>query len=183
MAVIDPTRTWQPLEKRLADTTTERQRVVLNAVIEHMKAEAAPDLQRLMATLSPKPDYHFWSAEGDTGPKATDGVRAYYTDFLATRTNVLEYEIQRLVVDDHCVVTEGLLKQIYPGAEAVRIGIPVDDVDADYLIVFRQLLLWPVDENGSIQGEDSYNPGVVSMTKLSRDDLPQQYVDLVYPPN
>ena len=64
----------------------------------------------------------------------------------------------------------------------MRIGIPVDDVDADYLVVFRQLLLWPIDENGLIQGEDSYNPGVVSVTKLSRDDLPQKYVDLVYPP-
>src|SRR5262249_54600000 len=99
----------------------------------------------------------------------------------ATRTNVLEYEIQRLVVDNHCVVTEGLLKQIYPGTQAVGIGIPVDDVDADYLIVFRQLLLWPVDDNGLLQGEDSYNPGVGSIKKLSRDELPQKSLDLVYP--
>lgn len=108
-------------------------------------------------------------------------MQTYYTDFLATRTNILEFEVQRLVVDDHCLVTEGLLKQIYPGAEAQRIGIPVDDVDADYLIVFRQLLLWPIDENGKILGEDSYNPGVVSMTKMSREELPQSYVDLVHP--
>ncbi|BBY43876.1 nuclear transport factor 2 family protein [Mycolicibacterium celeriflavum] len=181
MAVIDPTRTWEPLEKRLADTTNERHRVVLSAVIEHMKAEAAPDMDRLMATLAPQPDYHFWGAEGDFGPKTTAGVQTYYTDFLATRTNILEFEVQRLVVDDHCLVTEGLLKQIYPGAEAQRIGIPVDDVDADYLIVFRQLLLWPIDENGKILGEDSYNPGVVSMTKMSREELPQSYVDLVHP--
>ena len=179
MAVIDPAQTWLPLEKRLAETTNERHRVVLNVVIEHMKAEAAPDLGRLMTTLSPSPDYHFWHAEGDFGPKATEGVRTYYTDFLATRTNVLEYEVQRLVIDDHCLVTEGLLKQIYPGSEAVKIGIPVDDVDGDYLVVFRQLLLWPIDENGLIEGEDSYNPGVVSVTKLSRDELPQAYIDLV----
>jgi hypothetical protein len=180
MAVIDPTRTWQPLEKRLAETTNERHRAVLNAVIEHMKAEAAPDLDRLMATLSPSPDYHFWGAEGDFGPKTTEGVRTYYSDFVATRTNVLEFEVQRLIVDDHCLVTEGLLKQIYPGAEAQRIGIPVDDVDGDYLVVFRQLLLWPIDENGLIEGEDSYNPGVVSITRLSRDELPQAYIDLVH---
>jgi hypothetical protein len=41
----------------------------------------------------------------------------------------------------HCLVTEGLLKQIYPGSGAIKIGLPVDDVDADYLAVFRQLLL------------------------------------------
>lgn len=56
MAVIDPTRTWQPLEKRLAATTNERHRVVLSTVIEHMKAEAVPDLGRLMATLAPAPE-------------------------------------------------------------------------------------------------------------------------------
>jgi len=88
-------------------------------------------------------------------------------------------ELPALVVDDHCVVTEGLLKQIYPGPEATKIDIPVDDVDGDYLVVFRQLLLWPIDENGLIEGEDSYNPGAVSVTKLSRDDLPQAYIDLV----
>jgi hypothetical protein len=80
----------------------------------------------------------------------------------------------------HGLVTEGLLKQIYPGSGAIKIGLPVDDVDADYLVVFRQLLLWPVDEDGLIEGEDSYNPGVVSVTRLSRDDLPQAYVDLVH---
>ncbi|BBZ11936.1 nuclear transport factor 2 family protein [Mycobacterium branderi] len=179
MAVIDPNRTWEPLQKRLAATTNERHRVVLRAVIEHMKAEAVPDLERLMATLSPSPDYHFWGADGDFGPKGFDVVRAYYADFVASGTNILEFEVERLVVDDHCVVTEGYLKQIYPGAQAQRIGIPVDDVDADYLVVFRQLLLWPVDEDGKIQGEDSYNPGVISVTKLTREELPQKYIDLM----
>ncbi|MGH3563012.1 MAG: nuclear transport factor 2 family protein [Mycobacterium sp.] len=180
MTVIDPTRTWELLEKRLAATTNQRHRAVLGAVIEHMKAEAAPDLDRVMATLSPSPDYHFWGDGQDVGPKGTDGVLTYYTDFMATRANVLEFELDRLVVDDDCVVTEGFLKQIYPGSEAVRIGIPVDDPAADYLVVFRQLLLWPMDENALIRGEDSYNAGVVSVTKLSRDDLPQQYIDLVH---
>ena len=105
MAVIDPTTTWEPLEKRLADSTDERHRTVLAAVIEHMKAEAAPDMQRLMATLSPHPDYHFWGVDGDFGPKTTEGVQAYYTDFLTTRTNILVFEVQRIVVDSHCVVT------------------------------------------------------------------------------
>ncbi|QNS03221.1 nuclear transport factor 2 family protein [Streptomyces xanthii] len=180
MAVIDSQRTWAPLEERLAATKDERHRVVLSAVIEHMKAEAEPDLDRLMATLSPAPDYHFWSAGKDIGPKTTDGVRTYYAAFVASRSNVLEYEIERLVLDDHCLVTEGNLKQVYPGSYAAQLGFPVDDESADYLIVNRQLLLWPVDENGLIQGEDSYSSGPMSITKLSFDELPQQYVDMVH---
>ncbi len=161
MAVIDPNRTWELLEQRLAVTTDARHRVVLGAVIEHMRAEAAPDLDRLMATLNPAPDYHFWNGGQDVGPKGTEGVRTYYIDFLATRTNILEYELDRLVVDDHCLV---------------------DDEAADYLVVFRQLILWPVDEDGLIQGEDSYHSGPSSVTKLSFEELPQEYVDLVHTP-
>ncbi|WOX26436.1 hypothetical protein [Streptomyces solicathayae] len=84
------------------------------------------------------------------------------------------------MLDDHCLVTEGYLKQIHPGSLAARIGLPVDDESADYLVVNRMLLLWPVDENGLIQGEDAYSSGPASITKLSLDELPRQYVDLVH---
>ena len=45
---------------------------------------------------------------------------------------------------------------LYPGAAAAGIGIPVPDPAGDYLVVFRQLILWPVDADGLIQGEDAY---------------------------
>ncbi|MFF0496849.1 nuclear transport factor 2 family protein [Nocardia aobensis] len=180
MAVIDPNRTWAPLEERLATTTNARHRQVLEIVIEHMKAEAKPDLDGLMRTLVPEPAYHFWNGGQDVGPKGSDGVHTYYSDFVASRSNILEYALDRLVVDDHCVVTEGFLKQIYPGAYATQIGIPVDDTAADYLVVFRQLLLWPVDAEGRIVGEDSYHSGPVEIRRLSVDELPGEYVELVH---
>lgn len=182
MAVIDPSRTWAPLEERLAATTDERHRANLEVVIDHMKGEAAPDLDQVMGTLSAEPDYHFWMSGQDVGPKTTDGVRGYYTAFMGTRTNVLEFEIDRLVVDDDCVVTEGNMKQLYPGPQTAILGIEVDDADADYLVVYRQVLLWPIDEHGKIVGEDSYFAGVRSVTKVAADDLPQQYIDLVHAP-
>lgn len=182
MAIIDPTRTWETLQRRLDETADARHRVVLTAVIEHMRAESEPDLDRLMSTLTPEPDYHFWNGGKDVGPKGTEGVRAYYTAFVGTRTNVLEYTLDRLVVDDHCLVTEGYLKQIYPGSYAAAVGIEVDDEDADYLVVNRQLILWPVDENGLIGGEDSYHSGPVSVTKIAFEDLPRQYLDLLDTP-
>lgn len=181
MAVIDPNKTWAPLEQRLAVTTNERHRTVLGIVIEHMKAEAAPDLDGLMRTLVPEPAYHFWNDGRDGGPKGWDTVRTYYADFVASRSNVLEYELDRLVVDDHCVVTEGFLKQIYPGAYAAQIGIPVDDPAADYLVVFRQLLLWPIDAEGRIEGEDSYHSGPSEIRELTFDELPREYIELVHP--
>ncbi|MFV8242051.1 nuclear transport factor 2 family protein [Mycolicibacterium peregrinum] len=177
MAIIDPTKTWVPVEERLAVTTNERHRQALSIVLEHMKAEAEPDMERLMATLAPNPDYHFWYANADMGPKTTEGVRAYYEAFVASGANHLVFEIDRLAVDDDLVMTEGWMKMIYPGAAAQAIGVEVEDPAGDYLLLFRQLINWPIDADGLIIGEDAYQTGPVSVTKLSSEDLPQAYID------
>jgi hypothetical protein len=135
---------------------------------------------RTPPVAAPDPDYHFWNGGKDVGPKGTDAVRTYYSWFIGTQTNVLEFALDRLVVDDHCVVTEGFLKQIYPGAYAAPVGIEVDDESTDYLVVNRQLILWPVDADGLIGGEDSYQSGPVSVTKIAFEDLPRKYVDMVH---
>ncbi|MDA4894122.1 nuclear transport factor 2 family protein [Streptomyces sp. MS2A] len=180
MAVIDPTRTWRPLEERLARTSDARHRAMLEVVIAHMKAEADGDLEALMATVSPDPQYHFWVGGADVGPKGRAAVRAYYAAFVGSRSNVLEYVIDRLVLDDETLVTEGTLKMIYRGAAAAAAGFAADDPDADYLVVARQLLLWPIDENGRVAGEDSYSDEPTRVTRLAGDELPQRYVDLAY---
>ncbi|MUL47398.1 nuclear transport factor 2 family protein [Mycobacterium sp. CBMA293] len=177
MAIIDPTQTWARMEERLARTTNERHRQVLSIVIEHMKAEAEPHMERLMATLAPNPEYHFWYANTDMGPKTTAGVQAYYEAFVASGANTLVFEVDRIAVDDDLVMTEGWMKMIYPGAAAQAIGVEVDDPEGDYLLLFRQLINWPIDADGLILGEDAYQTGPVSVTKLSQEDLPQRYVD------
>ncbi|QQG98245.1 nuclear transport factor 2 family protein [Mycobacteroides chelonae] len=178
MAVIDTERTWELVEKRLAATTNERHRVVLGAVLHHMRLERDADLDGLIDTLSANPNYHFWMDGQDFGPKGRDGVRTYYEGLVQGRMSVMEFEMDRLLVDDNCVVTEGFLKQIYPGAVAQSMGFPIEDPGADYLLVFRQLVLWPVDADGFIEGEDSYHSGPVSITKLAPDELPQEYREL-----
>lgn len=180
MAVIDPTRTWQMIEQRLETTSNPRHRQVLSIVLEHMIAEAAPDLDRLMATVSADAVYHFWGNEGDSGPKGHDGVREYYAAFVASKANHLEYKMDRLVVDDHALVTEGDLHMLLPGATAQQMGFPVDDPAADYLYVSRQLIVWPVNEDGLITAEDSYTSGPLEFRKLDRAELPQAYLDRVH---
>jgi hypothetical protein len=49
---IDPTKTWRAVEARLARERDPRRRKNLEVVLAHMKAEAAPDLDVLMATVA-----------------------------------------------------------------------------------------------------------------------------------
>ena len=102
-------------------------------------------------------------------------MRAYYTEMVRSRTNFLGTDVDRVVVDDQCVVSEGFVKQVYPGAEAMRLGFPVDDPGEDYLLVFRTLVVMPVDGDGLIEGEDIYLSGLSRTIKLSPSDLPKAY--------
>jgi SnoaL-like domain len=179
MSVINQELTWKLAGERLATTTSERHQRNLRTVIEHMKAEAAADLEGLMSTLAADPRYHQWQNGHDIGPKGRANVRQFYIDFMATRTNILEYAVERIVVDDFCVVTEGPYRAIYPGTFAAAVGLPVDDESADYLMEVRLVVFWPLDSDGRLTGEDSYSSGPGKVTKLSSDALPQAYVDMV----
>jgi hypothetical protein len=178
-AVIDQKYGLALLERRLAETTNDRHRAVLNAVLKHAKLEAEPvwDLDQIMATLTPDPAYQIWVNGVDVGPKGGDAVRAFYTGTVSARTHFLEFDLERLVVDDHCAILEGFLKQIYPGVVAVAMGM-ADDANADYLMVFRALVVMPVNEDGLMEGEDAYTSGPASVTKLSPEELPPEYVTL-----
>lgn len=159
MAVIDKTRTWRLVEERLATETDPRRRQVLEVVLEHMIAEAAPDMDRLMATVSEDADYHFWGPTGDMGPKGKAAVRAYYEAFVASGANHLQFAVDRLVVDTDCVVTEGWMTMLYPGRTLQAKGIDVPDPDGYYRYEDRMCVVWPIDADGKVVGEDSYSGG------------------------
>jgi hypothetical protein len=70
-----------------------------------------------------------------------------------------EIDIERIVVDDRTVVTEGWFRQVYPGRVLRDRGAAIDDPEASYLVTMRLLLVWPFDTEGRLIGEDSYSSG------------------------
>ena len=179
MAIVDPTMTWKLMEERLGTLSSERHRRNLQAVIDHAKAEAAGSLEGLLATLIQEPRYHFWQNGGDVGPKGRNAVSQFYIDYLASRANVFEFDLNRLVVDDGCVVTEGRFRAIYPGTTAIASGMPADDPSATYLMEAHMVILWPCDENGLIIGEDSISSRKPELTKLNQADVPVTYLEML----
>ncbi|HZQ58623.1 MAG TPA: nuclear transport factor 2 family protein [Acidimicrobiales bacterium] len=161
MSVIDQAVTWTKVEERLE---TERDPVLrrnLETVLAHMRAEAEGDLDGLLATLSDDVAYHAYSAPDipEVNPVGKAGVRKFYADFIASGATKLQLDIDRLVVDRSCVVTEGTMRMAYPGRTLQARGIDVDDPDALYLYETRMAVLWPMDGNGLVRGEDTYTSG------------------------
>jgi hypothetical protein len=160
MTLIDPTRTWAAVEERLARETDPVLARNLATVLEHMKAEAAGDIDRLMATLADDVRYHaYGTTDPALNPSGPDEVRAFYEAFVASGATRLQFALDRLVVDRECVVTEGVMRMAYPGRTLLARGIEVDDPDAFYLYEARMCTLWPVDEHGLARGEDTYTGG------------------------
>jgi hypothetical protein len=156
MPVIDQHRTWAKVEERLEVETDPQLRANLEMLLQHMKAEAALDMERLMATVSEDALYQNFApgARYDLVGKAA--VQKFYEDFAASGAHRLHLDIDRLVVDRHCILTEGVMRMAYPGRTLVATGIDVDDPDAYYLFETRMAIVWPIGPDGLFIGEDSY---------------------------
>jgi hypothetical protein len=178
MLEFDQSRIWADLEARLARTENPRHRRLLETVIAHGKAEAALDIEGLMATLVPDPRYHFWNNGLDRGPKGYDGVRAYYEAFAKGGGAVFESPKERICVDDRMIVHEGVMRNLIPGSLAKARGYNVPSEDGHYLVRFRSVILWEFDDEGRAIGEDSYSSlDPDAFERVDDADLPAVYVD------
>ena len=159
---IDPNNTWRKVEQRLAREADPKRRRSLTTVLAHMKAEAAGDLDGLMATITTRetPHYHAYGTDDPVlSPRGRDAVRQFYAAFVASGAVKLELDVDRLAVDDDLVITEGLMKIAYPGALLRLMGHTVDDAEASYLFQTRMCVIWPMDADGKVIAEDTYTGG------------------------
>ena len=160
MTLIDPSRTWAKVEERLAVETDPVLRRNLATVLEHMKAESVGDVDGLLATLTDDTSYHaYGTTEPALNPVGKPAVRQFYDNFIASGATRLQLDVDRLVVDRDCVLTEGVMRMAYPGRTLQARGIQVDDPEAFYLYETRMATIWPMDDNGKAKGEDTYTGG------------------------
>jgi hypothetical protein len=178
---FDANRGWKIVQARLDRTTNPRHRQLLEVLRDHLKAEVAGDFDLLMSTLAADPEYKFWVAGNGfgAGPKGRDAVAAHYQNLYVEGRHVCQFDIDRIVVDDDCVVTEGWFKQLYPGWVLALRNAPIDDESAVYVVTMRLTLFWPYDEAGKLIGEDSYSDGEMfrsdRIQKLDAADVPAEF--------
>jgi hypothetical protein len=185
---IDQDKGWRAVEERLARTTDARHRQLLTNLRDHLLAEATADFDLLLGTLGEHPEYHFW-IEGSgfgAGPRGRAAVTSHYENLYRERRHVLEYDIERIVVDDETIVTEGWFRQVYPGTVLVERGARLDepvDPAAAYLVSVRLVLFWPYDADGRLVGEDSYADGAMfsaeRIRKLAPAEIPAAFLAAV----
>lgn len=172
---------WQLLATRADDEPDPRRQQLLRTILRHLESEIAGDLDTTIDTLNDDPDYRVWGATDHTGPRGRDAVRAMYEAQQIIGKNRLEYALDRVVVDDGAVVTEGVFRHAYRGAQLVSDGIAVagEVRDGDrYLIEYRALVVWVMDDDGLISGEDTYKGERARVVRrLEEEELPHLGLD------
>jgi hypothetical protein len=164
MGIVDQGLSARRVQERVAQTDDPRQRAMLTTLLEHLRAEADVQVDRLVATLSDHPNYHLWQDGRDVGPVGMEAV---------------EFDIERIVVDHDTVVTEGWIHAVNLGAVARARGWVVDDDRATYLVSQRVVIFWPFDAEGQMTGEDGYaNFDPLGARKLAEDEWPEAYRQL-----
>lgn len=180
--IIDPTKTFRLLEERIAKTTNPRHLMMLKRLLDHAMGEAKRDLDLVMSTLSANPRYVAWGAPADMSPVGRQPVRSFYEETIVKGGQwFVELDMDRIVVDDDTVVTEGNFRSLYYGADAALRGFPVDDQDGFYLLTLRMLIVWPFDAEGFIIGEETYSAVTTPdfLTKVETSEVPQTFRDFI----
>ena len=174
--VIDKKVTWAKVEESLKTESDPVLRRNLELLLQHQQAEASLDMEKLMATVSEHAHYHMYSIPHGAGDLiGKSAVQEFYENFAASGAEKLQLDTEWLVVDRHCIVTEGTMRMAYPGATLAARGVPVDDVEAYYLYEARMCVLWPIGDDGLFTGEDTYTStdGFLNIEnrKLSPSDI------------
>jgi hypothetical protein len=159
VAVIDQHLTWAKVEERLITETDPVLRRNLELLLTHMKAEAAGDTSMLISTVAETAVYETYSQDPATWPRGRAAVQQFYETFVASGAQRLCLDIDHLVVDRDCIVTDGTMRMAWPGATLKTMGIPVDDPGSDYLYEARMTTTWPIADDGLFNGENTYVGG------------------------
>ena len=161
--------TLAPVDAKIAATTNPRHRALLQNFREHLVAELAGDVDAIMKTQCASPQYHFFGAgSGDFGPKGGAAVRAFYANIFAQGYNKLRYDIDRFIIDDRGLFHEGQMHIVFPGPALKSIGLPCDDLSANYVFSYRQAAIFHYDEHGVCTGEDTYSDGPLTPERLRK---------------
>jgi hypothetical protein len=155
--VIDSRNNWQLIDELLTTETNEWRITMLRNLKEHMQAECGGDIDALLNTMIDEPVFHNWTATQDSGPKGYDALREFYSGLIASGANRFEFSIERIIIGDDTLVTEGAIRIPFAGSMLLSMGIEGVSKDTIYATRGRTVTFWPFDPAGKIIGEDIYS--------------------------
>jgi hypothetical protein len=159
------TERWIAALEARKDGLSARHAAMVDVVIEQTQAELAADVDRFLAQqTSDAVHRRFGAVEWHTTPD----VREWF-DRSAQKNEppIYEIEIDRFVVTDDLIVTDGVLKMIMSGAKLVanEMTLPHDGSETDTYLVYRRYAMFIRFAAGKAAGADTYRdpPSIIKL--------------------
>ncbi|MEC7369054.1 MAG: hypothetical protein VX709_07190 [Pseudomonadota bacterium] len=157
MDTVDSRENWKLID-RLLETEQDPWRIqMLSQLRQHMQAECGGALEQLMSTMVDEPIFHNWSGTTDSGAKGSNDLKAFYSGLISSGSNRFQYAIERIVIGDNTLVTEGEIQIPFSGAILQTMGRTDAQAHCFYATKGRTVTFWPFSEDGKIIGEDIYS--------------------------
>jgi hypothetical protein len=181
---IDPQRSVDWLDNRIAKEQNPRHRAMIENYRTHLLSEVTGDMDSILATLVDEPVYHAYSSDspqGERGPKNMTEVVAFYQTMFDARINVLERFVDRLIVTDDFLISEGHVDHVFPGNTLATRAFATDaagepiDPESYYLVSYTICAVLPYIGEGTdvrMAGEDTYTTALANVRRLRPEDVP-----------
>ena len=91
------------------------------------------------------------------GNKMIEAADQLYEKLIASGSNRIEYAIERIIIGEDTLVTEGEIKVPFAGTMLKAMGREDVEEDAFYATTGRTVTYWPFSTDGRIIGEDIYS--------------------------
>ncbi|GAA2585950.1 hypothetical protein GCM10010399_14960 [Dactylosporangium fulvum] len=167
---IDPMKSLLGIERKRKEITNPKHLHMLDVLEEHVRAELEGDLERIMRTLVPEPEYHFWGSTPQEHFVGNAATRDFYTRIFESGSNQLERTYDRFIIDDYGIFGDGLIKVVVRGALLERLAKnhPGQNIDVHgaYVTVRHSAVIIPFSSDGLMKGEDIYGDERVELIKV-----------------
>jgi hypothetical protein len=153
---IDFARQIQYVAGKAAAETDPRYKAMLEVWLEHLRAEAALDIERTMATVSPDASFHSWGGVfQDPDGARYDRVRSRYQAVMDSGGfPPLELLCERFFIGPDAILLEGDNRSVLTSEQARDAGF---DVPAGQRYIgYSRLCCWVPFQDGKILAEDLY---------------------------
>lgn len=183
MARFDVTAAARAANEHLKRISDPRRRRILVNFRDHALAEALGDHAALMATCSKQHQrYVIHGSDLDLEhmqPQSYEALFPYYKALIDLNIYLIHTEMEKLIVDDDCLMLDAVVHQLISGEQARDFfGVAEVDPAAIYQAWSRAAIMFIFDEDGLGCGEHSYSDGGIGLERMQvvpPEQVPAQY--------
>ena len=159
----------------IANTTDARHIRLLEVLRAHMIAEAAEDVDALLATISHhRVQYRTWGSAPELDPGTREEVAEFYRQRKAQGMLYFQFDIDRLTISDDIIITDGVMTSLLTGATLATQGYPGFSDTSVHEVTARLCISWPFDDSGLLTGEETYT-APTNFRTLEPEEVPADF--------